>query len=194
VAQRERAEDEHVERSVAQWGRRAADQRATTAALDELGAGWSVLHDVTWPGRPQAGIDHVVTGPPGVFLVATEAWTGAVRLDSGVLLQNGVAQVGATVGVTTAAYAVAKLIGTTVQPVLCLTERRVAGRAGDVVVCSTHGLVPMLLSRPTVLSGADLEALTAQVRCRLASASALPVGAERRSLWGLGSRRRTSTV
>ncbi|WP_407923750.1 nuclease-related domain-containing protein [Arthrobacter cheniae] len=27
--------------------------------------GWRMLHDVHWPGRPKANIDHIAVGPGG---------------------------------------------------------------------------------------------------------------------------------
>lgn len=154
--------------------RGAEGRRATARALDELGPGWTVLHDVDWPGRPQSGHDKVVIGPAGVFVVATETWTGAVRLDSGVLQQNGQPRVQSTATAAEAARAVGALLATSVTPVLCLAGRRIGGLAGAVVVCSTHGLVPMLESRASVLCAEEVEALVAVARCRLAYGQLLP--------------------
>ncbi len=180
--------------------RAAGGLRATVGALDELGPAWTVLRDVDWPGRPQTGNDTVVIGPAGVFVIATETWTGAVRLASGVLQQNGQPRVQATATVAEAACAVGTLLATSVTPVLCLAGRRVGGRAGDVVVCSTHGLVPMLESRPSALCAEEVQALVATARCRLAPAQVQPttpaprVRPERRSRFRLTAPRGPSTA
>ena len=56
----------------------AADARevggeATGRALAGLdGSEWTVLHDVRWPGRKKAKLEHVVIGPGGVFVVDTK--------------------------------------------------------------------------------------------------------------------------
>ncbi|WP_354172218.1 nuclease-related domain-containing protein [Arthrobacter sp. UYEF36] len=52
-------------------------------------AGWLALHDVHWPGRPKANIDHILVGPGGVLIVDAKNWSGDVRLRDGVLRQNG---------------------------------------------------------------------------------------------------------
>ncbi len=43
---------------------------------------WSVINDVVveYQSGEFAQIDHVVIGPPGVFLIETKAWTGAILL------------------------------------------------------------------------------------------------------------------
>ena len=62
----------------------------TTAAMSALPADrWTVLHDVAWPRRRRASIDHVVVGPPGVLVVTTESCSGDVVLDHGVLMNQG---------------------------------------------------------------------------------------------------------
>lgn len=49
------------------------------AGLEQLG--WVVLHDVAWPGRPRANLDHVLIGPGGVLVVDTKNWSGSVTAD-----------------------------------------------------------------------------------------------------------------
>ncbi|WP_170286172.1 nuclease-related domain-containing protein [Nocardioides rubriscoriae] len=184
---------EHLEPPVVLGEAWATDECATTAALSGLGPEWVVLSDLAWPGRTELGIDHVVLGPTGVFAITTQAWTGAVRLNCGVLEQNGRPQPHVTADLTEAASAVSTLMGTTVQPVLCLTGRRVAGRAGQVVVCSTYGLVPMLESRASALAAEDLQRLGSDLRRQLTTPQALRARADRRSSFRLGGRRGSST-
>ncbi|WP_181036353.1 nuclease-related domain-containing protein [Arthrobacter sp. B1805] len=51
--------------------------------------GWCVLHDVHWPGRPKANIDHIAVGPGGVIVIDAKNWSGEVRLRNDELFQNG---------------------------------------------------------------------------------------------------------
>ncbi|MHA7283688.1 nuclease-related domain-containing protein [Arthrobacter sp. TMS2-4] len=51
--------------------------------------GWKVLHDVHWPGRPRANIDHIAIGPGGILIIDAKNWSGDVRLRNGELCQNG---------------------------------------------------------------------------------------------------------
>ncbi|MFE4544207.1 NERD domain-containing protein [Arthrobacter sp. NPDC056727] len=58
--------------------------------LAQLGAyGWFLLHDVHWPGRPLARLEHVLVGPGGVVVVNAKSWSGDVGVVDGSLRQNG---------------------------------------------------------------------------------------------------------
>lgn len=61
---------------------RGADGEAATAqALDALPKDqWTVFHDVRWPGRKLANVDHVVVGPGGVFVIDSKNWSGRVEV------------------------------------------------------------------------------------------------------------------
>jgi hypothetical protein len=54
--------------------------------------GWFLLHDVHWPGRPLARLDHVLVGPGGVVVISSKSWNGHVEVRDGVLRQNGYAR------------------------------------------------------------------------------------------------------
>ncbi|MFC7725319.1 nuclease-related domain-containing protein [Nocardioides sp. GCM10028917] len=69
VARRQREQAARLERSAALWEQGAAGEVAVATALAALPAGWVVLHDLAWPGRQRANLDHVVIGPGGVFVV-----------------------------------------------------------------------------------------------------------------------------
>lgn len=74
----------------ASWEAGAAGERAVAAVLEGLGAhGWRVIHDVHWPGRPLANLDHVAVGPGGIVVIDAKNWTGTVTVRDGVLRQNG---------------------------------------------------------------------------------------------------------
>ena len=58
--------------------------------LAQLGPyGWFLLHDVHWPGRPLARLEHVLVGPGGVVVVSAKNWSGHVVIVDGTLRQNG---------------------------------------------------------------------------------------------------------
>lgn len=75
---------QHIER----WLDGAEGERATERELRVLERdGWLVLHDL--PRNPDnlevgSNIDHVVIGPPGVFLLDSKNWGGHVTVDGGV--------------------------------------------------------------------------------------------------------------
>jgi len=81
-----------LEQHLGRWRAGLTGERLVGALLDGLGdAGWVALHDLRWPGRRRANLDHVLVGPGGVVVVDTKNWSApvAVRLD-------GVLQVGTT--------------------------------------------------------------------------------------------------
>jgi hypothetical protein len=62
------------------WARGAAGERHVARLLAPLDAhGWTVLHDLRVP-RSTANIDHLVIGPPGVFVVDAKHYRGPLYL------------------------------------------------------------------------------------------------------------------
>lgn len=55
---------------ITQWQTGAYGEQRTARTLGELPTGWAVLHDL--PGRGGTNVDHVVVGPPGVFVLDTK--------------------------------------------------------------------------------------------------------------------------
>src|SRR5687768_5763316 len=89
-AARTREKIQRLEKSAAAWEAGAIEERATGEVLARLDpAQWSVIHDVRWPGRERANIDHVAIGPCGVFVIDSKNWSGKVAVKDGVLRQNG---------------------------------------------------------------------------------------------------------
>src|SRR6266511_4611549 len=69
-----------VSAETAAWRRGASGERRTARQLRKLvRAGWTVLHDLAIPGSRANG-DHLLIGPPGVFLVDSKAWHGTITL------------------------------------------------------------------------------------------------------------------
>ena len=157
-ARRQREKAARLNRSAESWERGADGEEATGRVLDELPSdSWTVFHDIGWPGRRYANIDHVAVGPPGVFMIDSKNWTGAVTVTNGALRVNRWSKARDVVAAADAALAVAGLVPSLrpdlVHPVLCFVrEEPIDGRVGDVIVCSTANLLMMLTSRPDVLS------------------------------------------
>lgn len=147
---------------VTAWRVGAEGEQATARALEGLPAGWLVLHDRRIPGG-HANIDHVVVGPPGVFVIETKRWSGEVSIDGDTVRVDGrrrevVAQV------RREAEAVRQLLGNanrpiTVRPVICvhdadlpLFRRGVDG----IPLVSGRGLVGTLENGPVELGPEDV--------------------------------------
>ena len=61
------------------WRRGAKGERRTARRLGRLGRGWTVFHDLAIPGS-RANADHLVIGPPGVFLIDSKHYRGRLTL------------------------------------------------------------------------------------------------------------------
>jgi hypothetical protein len=71
------------------WRRGADGERQVARLLEPLvRAGWAVSHDLRIPGS-KANVDHLVTGPPGVFAIDTKNYRGRLRISCGGLLWHG---------------------------------------------------------------------------------------------------------
>jgi hypothetical protein len=71
------------------WQRGAAGERHVARLLEPLvQQGWGVSHDLCVPGS-KANIDHVVIGPPGVFVIDTKHYRGRLRHSHDGLLWHG---------------------------------------------------------------------------------------------------------
>lgn len=156
--------------------REALGDKATACALLALPADdWTVLHDVAWPGRRRASIDHVVIGPPGIFVVTTKSWAGRVTAEDGVLRHDGHNGVAALRGAAAAAGAVASVWPdgppAPVYAVLCLAgAARPSAPFHCVEVCSTDTLAEMMTSTPQVLADEQLRLVTSDLSWLLTSA------------------------
>ncbi len=172
VARRQREKAARLERSAALWEQGAAGEVEVARALAALPTGWVVLHDLTWPGRARANIDHVAIGPGGVFVVDAKNWTGSIEVRDQVLRQNGRAREEAVISAAEAAIALQGFAptGHLVSGVLCFVrDEAMTGWARDVMVCTTANLVAMLASRPTVLGADDVERCARAVRSQTSS-------------------------
>ncbi len=155
MARRAREKAERLQRFAAAWEAGAVGEKATGQVLSHLDSSvWTTWHDVRWPGRQRANIDHVVIGPSGVFVVDSKNWSGTVLVKDGVLRQNGYSREKAVAGVAEAAIAVHQLVPyVPVHPVLCLVrDEPVELWVRNVMLSSPGTLDHMLRTQPGVLT------------------------------------------
>ena len=149
-AARVRKKINDLERYADTFERGAVGEERTAEALDALGPDWVVFHDLRWPGRRLANIDHVVVGAGGVFVIDSKNWSGDVLVNNGVLRQNGYNREKSVAGVGDAALALADLLGPHamhVHPVLCFVQQQALwSRAHEVLICSTDNVAEVLRS------------------------------------------------
>lgn len=140
------------------------------ARLGELvPRGWFLLHDVHWPGRPLARLDHVLVGPGGVIVIGAKTWTGRVEVTEGVLRHNGYAQHPAVEVALGQAAAVAALLPASrrrfVRSLICIAGK--AGLSGTTASgIEAHGIdtvVAAVAGMPDVLDSQAVVELYAQL-------------------------------
>ena len=181
VARRQREKADRLNRSAELYERGAEGERATAEVLAQLPAGdWIVLHDVRWPGRRSANVDHVVVGPPGVFVIDSKNWTGSIEVSGSVLRQNGRLRESTVAGAAEAGLAVGQLAPLLrpdlVHPVLCFVrDEPLAGEVGGVTVCATSNVVPTLMSRPHVLDAEQVRLVCHDLERGFRAAAETPV-------------------
>src|ERR1700712_4878169 len=175
AAHRKRARAERLLRSADSFERGAQGEESPADVLGGLSAeGWRIFHDVRWPGRAQANIDHVLVGPGGVFVVDTKAWTGDIEVRSGSLRQDGRRRARHVIASAAAAMAIGELLPGTppksIHPVICFARPEpIYGWSGDVMVCSLDNIVAFLTSSPRVLDEVEMteiaEVLSISLQC-----------------------------
>lgn len=102
---------DYAEKAERAWAAGAAGEARVAAFLETLQPqGWVALHDVHWPGRPKANLDHILIGPGGVIVIDAKNWSGDVQLRNGVLRQNGYSREREVAGVLQQGAAVAALL------------------------------------------------------------------------------------
>ncbi|HEY1155893.1 MAG TPA: nuclease-related domain-containing protein [Arthrobacter sp.] len=149
---------DQAERSTKSWDAGAVGERVVADKLRELvPRGWYVLHDVHWPGRPKANLDHVLVGPGGVVVVDSKNWTGEVRVASGVLWQGRYARTQAVEGALAQCAAVASVLSPPhrrlVRPLICMAAQPdlFGVTDSDVAVAGFQRLVGAIEALPEVL-------------------------------------------
>jgi hypothetical protein len=160
------------------YERGATGERAVAAILDQLRTeGWGVIHDVRWPGRQRANLDHIAVGPPGVFVIDAKNWSGRIDVGDQTFRWNGRRQDRVVAAAGDAALAVAALLnpeaGALTRSALCFVrDEPLAGWCYDVMVCSTANLREMLLSRPAVLTSDQVKVASVELQLGFGAAAA----------------------
>jgi nuclease-like protein len=147
---------------VTAWRRGAAGERHTARLLDRLTRdGFVVFHDLAMPGSP-ANVDHLVIGPTGVFVIDSKQWTGSVHQGADGLAWHNHYRLDRTLEtVRWEADTISRLLGTCIQPLLCVHGAHVQGgglHAQGVAIAPAH-LLRSALGDDRVLSDADVDLL-----------------------------------
>lgn len=167
-----------VERSAEMWDRGYAGEQTVGAQLEALRPfGFEVMHDVRWPGRRRANIDHVAVGPPGILVVDAKNWSGNVTVHHGILRQNRHRRDREVAAVSQAGQDVGALLqlpwALHVIPVIALAGSD-AGRVQPcqgVTILGQSDLLRWATALPAQLAPGDVLGIAAQLRSQLPSAA-----------------------
>lgn len=155
-----RRQIEQTQRQQRAWSAGAEGERLVATTLGALAQyGWVGLHDLRWPDRPLANIDHIAVGPGGVVIIDAKNWTGDVVVREGLLHQNGYRRDEHLHGVAQAAAAVTALLPPehrwSVRGLLCLAAQEgfpPTVTSAGVGVVGRHHLASVLVEAPAKLS------------------------------------------
>lgn len=148
------------------WAIGAAGEELLGVALQAFETkGFVVLHDLRLPGSRE-NIDHLLIGPPGVFVIETKTYKGAVRLRGGELYVNGRRKTAFFDQVERQIAAVSATLGRpNVQGFICVLggEFPWFGRpsARDIEVTPPKRMIKTIRSMPTMVDQRDIERLVA---------------------------------
>jgi len=156
------------------WRRGVKGEQRTARRLRRLGRGWTVFHDLTIPGS-HANADHLVIGPPGVFLIDSKRYRGRLTLTpEGSLWYGYHPLAGVLATVRWEAAVLTQELGTTVTPILCIHGTQLPWgelMAEGIPVLAPANLMRMLRALPPPLDETQLELLAGQARQRLRPAT-----------------------
>jgi hypothetical protein len=173
-----RRELEQAERNVQSWSVGAAGEAMVAAKMGELASsGWSALHDVHWPGRPKANLDHILIGPGGIVVVDAKNWSGNVQAGGGRLRQNGYRRDKEVLAASEQGAAVAALLEPQhrrfVHGWICLVAQpnvdEITGSA--VRILGLDKLCPAVAGLPPVLDGTEVQVIHAYLNEQLSGPS-----------------------
>jgi hypothetical protein len=145
--------------------------------------GFRVLHDRKIPGS-RANIDHIVIGPPGIFVVETKSLGGSLQIRGNDVFVAGRRRTGMIDEVKREASAVHTALaddlaahGWTVSPVICVHRADLPWFGSEVAgvrIVSGKDLVTRLRQADRLLSPADVERFAALAGARLRPAFVAP--------------------
>jgi hypothetical protein len=158
--------------SIAAWQIGAAGEVLTGRLLEPLRSeGFRILHDRRIPGARSANIDHIVIGPPGVFVVETKSYQGSLQIRGDEIFLAGRRKNGwidevnrEAAAVQTALAAELAALTLTVQSVICVHRADLPwfrSEVRGVRVVGGKDLVSRLRKAAPALSLADVERLAA---------------------------------
>jgi hypothetical protein len=155
------------------------DDRAAQALAALPSDEWTLFRAPNLPHGGCPGVDHVLVGPSGVFVVDSARWTATVHVRRDVLRRKGRLRERALSGALAAATAVGDLLEENrrhlVRPVVCFSrDERIMGWGRKVMICSTGSIVSMLLVQPAQLSASERETLCADLALEFRAASVVP--------------------
>ncbi|MCI2237044.1 NERD domain-containing protein [Kineococcus sp. TRM81007] len=169
-----RRELQQEERRQRAWEAGAEGERLVAADLAVLEAdGWTVLHDVRWPGRQRANLDHVAIGPGGVVVVDSKNWTGAVTFRDDEVRVGSRSMAKEITGVAAATAAVTTHVPARhrrdVLGVLCLVQQPVTPHeVGAITVVGRSAVAGLLRALPSVLTAGDVARIAGTLAAELA--------------------------
>ena len=182
------------------WSVGAEGERLVAANLAHLERyGWIALHDLRWPGRQRANIDHIAVGPGGIIVIDAKNWSGRVAVADGSLRQNGYGRASSADGVSQAAADVTALLApqhrTAVRAVLCLVAQdQPPTPVQGVQVLGRWQLAEHLLGLPPRLSVYDVADVARYLESELRKPQVpTPTSPSQRRAPQVTSRRRSAT-
>jgi hypothetical protein len=160
-----------VSQETAAWRRGRSRERRTARRLRPLvRAGWTVLHDLAVPSSRANG-DHLLIGPPGVFLVDSKAWHGHItQAVDGSAWHNGHPLDQTIATVRWEAEQLAGALGAPVLPLLCVHDTRILWGeiyVDNVPVLSPARLLALLRSLPAHMDEVGVMLLAEHARQQL---------------------------
>jgi len=170
--------------SITAWQTGAQGELRTARLLEPLeGEGFRILHDRQIPGS-RANIDHIVIGPPGIYVVETKSLGGSLQIRDNDVFVAGRRRTKMIDEVKREALAVqialAKEIaarGWMVTPVICVHRADLPWLRSEVAgvrIVSGKDLVKRLREADHLLAPADVERLAALAAARLRAAFVAP--------------------
>ncbi|QCB98623.1 NERD domain-containing protein [Arthrobacter sp. PAMC25564] len=177
-----RRELEQAERHSQAWSAGAAGEATVAAKMSELAAsGWLDLHDVHWPGRPKANLDHILVGPGGIIVVDAKNWSGNVQISDGRLRQNGYRRDREVLGASQQSAAVAALLEPQhrrlTQGWICLVAQPAVDETTEsgVRILGLDALCPAAAHLPHVLDATEVQVIHAHLNEQLTGPASPPL-------------------
>jgi hypothetical protein len=175
--------------TVTAWQTGAEGEVRTGRLLEPLEAeGFRILHDRRIPGS-RANIDHIVIGPPGIFVVETKSYSGSLQIRGGEVFVAGRRKNGWIAEVKREASAVETALadeiaahGWTVTPVICVHRAALPWFRSEVQgvrIVSGKDLASRLRKADQVFLAADVDRLAELASARLRAAFVAPISGTR---------------